>query len=82
MLIYKQNKSGKYSLTKFLKYKPAYQLQFIYIGEFCKTALEFNKGYRLNQREVFITIALTDLNPENGWHIFIEGFYNILLKSF
>lgn len=45
----------------------------INLGIFHQTQADPSRLKTANDKEVYITIAVTDLGPENGWFTFYEG---------
>ncbi|OCK74616.1 hypothetical protein K432DRAFT_310376 [Lepidopterella palustris CBS 459.81] len=68
--------TGESSLTQFLNRQPVPQLRSVNVGVFRETNTDPKKVYGAGKEEIYVTIALTDLNPGNGWYIFIERSYD------
>jgi hypothetical protein len=45
----------------------------IFAGIFRETRADPRKFKTAEKGEVYVTIALTDLSPDNGWYVFFEG---------
>lgn len=63
--------ADKSALTELLKPKPVpSKPDHIFVGTFRETEADPNMLKTAEDSEVYVTIALTDLSPNNGWYTF------------
>lgn len=66
--------TDKIALTKLFHPKPVpSQPDHIFVGVFRETEADPKKLKTAERREIYATIALTPLSPDNGWYNFYEG---------
>ncbi|GBF61957.1 hypothetical protein TMEN_4478 [Trichophyton mentagrophytes] len=66
--------ADKSALIEFLKPKPIPSApDYIFAGIFRETEADPSKLKTAEDREIYVTIALTNLNSSNGWYTFYAG---------
>ncbi len=71
-LNYHQN-ANKSKLTELLQKLVSSSPESIHIGIFHSTDVNSLELQTARENEAYVTIALTDLSPDDGWFIFCEG---------